>query len=248
MKLVVDRWRRLARRLPGLASCIRGCRLVLDAGYRAERALMADRPPRLFQPYGHTAHDRYPAIFEFVAGRLAGVPEPRLLSFGCSTGEEVFTLRRYFPRADITGIDINARSIAVCRRRLSRRRDSRIRFEVADSALAQPSSHYDAVFCMAVLRHGDLGRDDSQCCEHLIRFADFEAVIADLSRCLKSGGLLAVRGSNFRLSDTAVAGSFEVVLELAGGHRADTPLFGRDNLRLPETPYNEVVFRKRATP
>lgn len=47
----------------------------------------------LFQPYNDTSLDRYPAIFRFLQGELAAIEEPRVLSFGCSTGEEVFSLR-----------------------------------------------------------------------------------------------------------------------------------------------------------
>src|SRR5579872_1723282 len=53
------------------------------------------RPGPTFQISGDTTEDRYPQIFRFVRGELAGRRDLRLLSFGCSTGEEVFTLRQY---------------------------------------------------------------------------------------------------------------------------------------------------------
>ena len=44
----------------------------------------------------HTAHntkaDRFPAIFREVGDRLGGLESCRVLSFGCSTGEEVYSL------------------------------------------------------------------------------------------------------------------------------------------------------------
>lgn len=242
------RWKNHIRKLPGLAQLVRLYRLVTSPGYRSEQRLLRDRPPRLFQPYAHTASNRYPRVFSFIKGCLGRSPAPRLLSYGCATGEEVFTLRQYFPHAEITGIDINPHNIAVCQKKLNREADAGIYFKWADSPRDEPPESYDAIFCMAVLRHGDLGRQTAENCSHLIRFADFEDIVTRLCRSLKPGGYLAIRGSNFRFADTAIAPAFEVVFTVEDGYRADTPLYGPDNLRLPETPYNEVVFRKRATP
>jgi SAM-dependent methyltransferase len=233
------------KKLPGLAQLARLYRFVTDPGYRSEQRLLRDQPPRLFQPYAHTASDRYPRVFSFIRDCLDKADAPRLLSYGCSTGEEVFTLRQYFPHADITGIDINPRNIAVCRKKLKKERDNGMHFKWAASPKDEPPESHDAIFCMAVLRHGDLGAQRAEDCSHLIRFADFEAIITELHRCLKPGGYLAIRGSNFRLADTAIAQEFEVVFRVEEGYRADTPLYGPDNLRLAEIPYNDVVFRKR---
>ena len=42
-------------------------------------------------------------------------------------------------------------------------------------------------------------------CDHLIRFEDFARAVADFERCLKPGGLLIIRHSNFRLRDAPMA-------------------------------------------
>ena len=91
----------------------------------------------LLQPSPYIVADRYPQFFAHVAGRLAHNPAPRILSFGCSTEDEVFTLRRYFPRAELVGIDINPRAIAKCERRLPQQGgDAGIRFSRAGSTLS----------------------------------------------------------------------------------------------------------------
>lgn len=46
--------------------------------------------------------DRYPACKNYFNGKQ----DLKILSYGCSTGEEVLTLRRYFPTAQIIGTDI----------------------------------------------------------------------------------------------------------------------------------------------
>ena len=47
-----------------------------------------------FQHAGSTSEDRYPDIFEYVQSALGRDFAGRILSFGCATGEEAFTLER----------------------------------------------------------------------------------------------------------------------------------------------------------
>jgi SAM-dependent methyltransferase len=206
------------------------------------------RPPGVFQISGNTAEDRFPAVFGFVRHELADRPSLRLLSFGCSTGEEVFSLRRYFPLAAIDGIDINPYRIRTCRRRLLERGgDAAVRFMVAGSTKRLTKSSYDAIFCLSVLRHGGLSEGRAARCDHLIEFAAAERVVGDFARCLKPGGFLAIVNSNFRFADMAVAASFDVAMQTDDERpRPRTPLYGPDNRLLVGASYRDVVFRKHA--
>ena len=217
---------------------------VWQGGEEREAALLRlFRPPGLFQPYGVTGEERYPDIFAFVAGEIGDAPGRRLLSFGCARGDEVFSLRRWFPRASIRGLDISARRIAVCRRGLARTGgDGAIDFRVAGSACGEPAEFYDAVFAMAVFRHGDLRAHPARCCP-CITFGDYERAVAGLARCLRPGGLLVMRFANFRFSDTAVAAGFEPILSRPSD--PGTPLYGPDNRLCPPEAHEDVVFRKR---
>lgn len=173
----------------------------------------------------------------------------RILSFGCSTGEEVFSIRHYFPQAEIVGIDINPRNISICRKKLQGRGDNRIRFVLAGTPASEPESSFDAVFCMSVLRHGKLGAKYPLTCEHLIQFASFEKTVASLCRCVRMGGYLILWGSNFRFSDTTVVSSFDAVYGIeASSPRADTPIYGPDNRWLHGAFYNDAIFRKKKIP
>jgi 2-polyprenyl-3-methyl-5-hydroxy-6-metoxy-1,4-benzoquinol methylase len=207
--------------------------------------LLWRQPAGAFQPFNDTAPDRYGRIFRFVQHRLGAQSQLRILSFGCSTGEEVFSLHRYFPLATIKGIDINAGNIAVARRRLRRDPDPLLSFETAAATAAEPRAAYDAIFCMAVTRHGSLGKPGVTRCDDLIRFEDFAATVADFSRCLKPGGLLAIRHSNFRFADAPASADFDTVLRVAiDGQK--TPIFGPDNCLMPGVDYPDAVFQKRA--
>lgn len=220
-------------------------RLATDRPYRNMIWLHWRRPAGAFQPFNDTAPDRYPQIFGFVQEMLGAARDLRILSFGCSTGEEAFALRRHFPAAEIKGLDINPGNIAAAKRRLRRRPDPSLTFAVAASTAAEPAGIYDAIFAMAVLRHGSLGAPGVGRCDHLIRFADFAATIAGFSRCLKPGGLLVIRHSNFRLCDAPAGAEFETVLRLRSAEAAGTtPIFGPDNQLTKGADYPDTVFRK----
>lgn len=242
----IARWKVRLKKVPGLLPLAWLCRIMVDPHYRSEWLLTRDRPDNLFQSTSYTKYNRFPRIFSFVREQFSDVADTCILSYGCSTGEEVFTLRRYFPLAEIVGIDINPYNIAVCRKRLGKISDPRIRFKLSGSPEDEPDSCYNAIFCMAVLRNGKLGADTPETCDHLIRFSDFEKTVSELCRSLKPGGYLVIRGSNFRFADTAAASGFDAVFSVKEKtQRADTPLYGPDNRWLANAVYNEVIFRKR---
>lgn len=219
--------------------------VAADGTFRRDQCMRLRRPGNLFQYRSLTRPDRYPVVFQWVRAQLAEVARPQLLSFGCATGEEVFSLREYFPGAAITGFDINARNIAACRARLAARPDPAISFAVRDSADGETAESYDAIFCLAVFQHQSLQDPRIVDCSRHIRFAAFEATLAGIARALKPGGLLAIRHADFRFADTAVSGGFTPVLRITP-QGAPHPRFDRDNRRLPDEHDGDVVFRKNA--
>ena len=199
-----------------------------------------------FQPYPHTLPDRYPWLFDFAAAALVGVAAPRLLSFGCSRGDEVLALRQRFPDARIKGIDIDPTNIATCIARSRALNDDGLCFQAASGTGDEPSGHYDAIFCLAVLCHGDLTVTRARHSGALMRFADFERSVSDFARCLTPGGLLFLHTTNFRFADTAAAGGFEIVLQARPEQMAPDLLFDREGRLLPGECYFPVGFRKRS--
>ncbi len=218
---------------------------------RVRVALKRRLSPRVegrFQPYNHTLPDRYPWLFDYAANALWDIPAPRLLSFGCSLGEEPFSLRRRLPTAIIKGVDIDPANIAAAKARSARAHDMQMRFEVGSSTQGEARDHYDAVFCLAVLCHGDLTVLGARRSAPLMYFEGFERSVVDLGRCVKPGGLLFLHTTNFRFCDTAAAPDFDIVLEARFDQLAPDVLFDREGRLMPGERYLPVGFRKRARP
>jgi trans-aconitate methyltransferase len=243
---VIDRLKARLRPLGAYRAARFGWHFLTDPIFRRDHLLGWKRPKDLFQFRSITAPNRYPRIFSVVQTELAAVPVPKLLSFGCATGEEVFSLRDHFPRAEIRGLDINPGNIATCRARLHQHPDPAISFATASTADAEAAGSFDAVFALAVFQHPSLKRDPAiATCEPLLNFADFERIVRGLAASVKPGGCLAVRHAMFRFMDTAVARDFTVVLELPVESEC-FPRFGRNNRRVPDAVTEAVVFRKKA--
>lgn len=214
-------------------------RYVATAGHEAAR-MIAGLIPATHQRSNVTRADRYPVLF---AAAAAEVPEARrVLSYGCSTGEECVSLARYFPKAEIVGADINPLNLAVARLRT---REPRVRFLRAGDALLAREGPFDAVFCLAVLTIAAATRDvaNAQAIYPFERFAERAAFLDGLVR---SGGLLAIHGSAYRFRDTAQSAHYEVI-PVAEAANPYVAIFGRDGERLADQAYADCLFRKRPT-
>lgn len=195
----------------------------------------------LFQPYGTTSEDRYPQLFDALAQRLAHFPAPRILSFGCSTGEEVRALRTRLPNARVTGIDLNPRSLAI-----ARRNDRHPLSDYREASAPLPDDRFDAVLAMAVFRHGVLEAERPEDCSAVLPFARFAEGVAMLDASLEPGGWLALYNSHFRFVDTPTAEGYACDWLRMTDHRPLDLLYGPDNRRLAGMTDDAVLFRKLA--
>lgn len=155
------------------------------------------RIPGIHQLSAATSFDRYPSLFS----ALAGVSKPaRILSFGCSTGEECASIRKYWPEAEIVGVDINDQSLRLARTRYA--------FADFHHAEALPDlAPFDIVFAMSVLcRHRDAKDKDD--ISEVYPFAMFEEAVSSIAGKVAPGGFLVVFNSNYRFEDTKESAEF----------------------------------------
>jgi len=238
----VNQWRKALKRIPGASWLVRRLRHAFHPHYRAVRQAERERPGQLLQPEAATGDGRYPEIIAFVGRELAALEHPRVLSWGCSTGAELLALRKALPHAEITGADINARSLAKARRAVSG--DGAIRLIHSGDPAELAGEQFDAVLCLAVLRHARLQEERPSSCAAILPFAQAERFTECLTSLLRPGGLLALWNVHFRLADMASASCFSPVLELDRGRTANQPLYGSDNERLDNAVCTEAIYRR----
>lgn len=220
-------------------------RLVLLSSTAEGRSTLGARlsnPRALHQTTVLTWPDRYPGIFAACRSQLGDGPERRILSFGCSTGEEVLTLRRYFPAARIVGAEINRRSLDVCRRLAV---DDRIAFVRSDPTTIRKHGPYDAIFCMAVLQrtpHAIAVRGTTSL-RWIYPFKKFDRQVDELDGHVKQGGLLIVHNTQYVFADASAAHRY-VPLEVAGQEVDPVVKFDRFSRRLDRPTSAGSIFVK----
>jgi hypothetical protein len=191
--------------------------------------------PGIHQLSNKTGFDRYPQIF---AAATTALPNPqRILSFGCSTGEECVTLQRYFPFAEITGADINPINLLKAMKRGS----DRIRFVYANEKTLSSRGLFDAIFCLTVLR--DTRLDALPSIREAYPFERFDERVRFLHSLLRPQGLMIFYGNMYRFCDTTVANYYEVI-PLAHTPHGKNITFARDGTN-DGGQYLDVLFWKR---
>ena len=234
------RLRTMLKRLPGARALANWLRCLLVPDHREIQRLRRAEAARLLQPFPTTSEDRYPELFDALAARLAGVAQPRILSFGCSSGEEVRALRMRMPQARIIGIDLNRLMIA-----RARAADPGHAQDYRCDGAPQPGERFDAVLALAVFRHGELEAQRPEYCTAILPFARFEHGLALLDTHLVPGGWLALYNQHFRLGDTALAASYSPDPLRVTCHAPLTLLYGPDDRRIDGGCEVTALFRKR---
>ena len=207
-------------------------RKVLDRFFNARRA-------GVHQLSHATRYDRYPELFS-AARELTTIPHPRILSFGCSSGEETASLCEYFADATVIGADI---SDAVLRKAAKRCHGlpgvSFVNTGITPLTELEP---FDLIFAMSVLcRHKETKA--AQNCSAIYPFRNFESTCQDLADRLRPGGLLVIYNANYRFTDTAAARNFTALEIPAVVDAGFVARFDPSGDRL-EDDYRYCVFRK----
>jgi SAM-dependent methyltransferase len=182
-----------------------------------------------------TAGDRYPELFDLAAALAPGAT--RILSFGCSTGEELVSLRQRFPHVQIVGAEINPRA----RRLASRKAAADAGTEVVSPP--QIAGPFDLIFALAVLQREPhkIGEMEVRNIAAHYPFARFDAVVVQLTRLLRPGGYLCVCHSQYRVEDSSAVPMLEAI---SASPAMTGPLFAPAGDRL-DAPIARTMFRRK---
>jgi hypothetical protein len=112
-----------------------------------------------------------------------------ILSFGCSTGEELATMRALFPAARLSGCDIDWQNLQAARALIG---NAAMVFESRDDEVARHGP-YDVILCNSVLMQPTI-EDGGR--RRAIDPSLWSDVVALLDSALRPGGILQIINSN----------------------------------------------------
>lgn len=226
--------------------CRTGYKFIIfmtSADYR-NTTLSAIRYRKQFHQVNHyTEADRYPDLFKICGDFFSGTPNLRILSFGCSTGEEILSLSNYIPDAFIVGTDINKWCIRKCRQNIH------IKNAVFIHSLSlefKRETGFNAIFCLAVFQHPANRHDPENEISVNYHFQQFEDQLIILDEKLLEGGLLFIENADFNFLETGLSVRYSVLQVENNIDTRERPLYNKDNKKVSDITQIPRVFIKNS--
>jgi len=188
-----------------------------------------------------TQLDRYPDLFEMAKQKFVDIEHPKILSFGCSTGEEVATLSTYIPHARFVGIDINTWCLKEANRKYA---SENRRFFHSLSPEFLTLKDFDAIFCLAVFQHPE-NRHNKNRKESCYPFEQFENQLKELDSRLKSKGLFFIDHCDFNFLETDLMPNYQIAPFDGNQKFRQRPIFNKKNQKLSEYQNLFRVYQKK---
>lgn len=126
-----------------------------------------------------------------------------ILSFGCSTGEELMSLHALFPSAELYGCDVDWFSLQTARGLLG----SRATIFQSDSREIEACGPYDIIVCNSVLLAPSTVQPDGK--KKGIDPALWQDIVSLLDANLKPGGIIQIINSNMPFRLHPLAGNYQ---------------------------------------
>ena len=153
-----------------------------------------------------TSYNRYPNIFKYLSNIFNQNAD--ILSYGCSSGEEVSTLNDlYFKNSNIFGFDTDITVIKKAEKRTDNIKDNKNIIRISNSI---QDIEFDIVFVMSVLCKWPQTKNVEDC-NNYYRFSDFQDELNKIDSLVKVGGYLVLYNTNYLFSDTVIYNKYEPV-------------------------------------
>ena len=209
--------------------------------YRSLLVLKYSKRDDVHQISNYTEPDRYPDLFSSCKEFIKKRENLKILSYGCSTGEEVFSLRQYFPKAKIIGVDINKTNI---KKALIQNRDSSILFSDDIENTLDVNGPFDIIFALAVLQRTENRKENIVESSKVYPFEKFNAKLTELDSYLKPNGLFVIDHADYLFEDTDIFSHYH---PLKGEHNIvhERYLFDKKNRKMSEYVMQHRIFVKR---
>lgn len=217
-------------------------RSIRNPRFRSEILTRIEYKDRHYQGTTYTRLNRFPVLFSQCELVLKHITKPQIISFGCSSGEEVFTLAQYMPCAKITGVDINKWCLKQCNKKST---NKNLFFINRISQEYDRLNSVDAIFCLAVFQRAENRINNFIKIDKGLTFQKFEEEMSILDKKLKVGGLLFIDHCDFSFEDTYIASNY-ISFEFENSKRfRDRPLYGKNNEIISMQHWLDRVFIKQ---
>jgi hypothetical protein len=196
----------------------------------------------------NTAPNRYPEVLRTLQARIKQTRGPdlgqgdlRILSFGCSIGFEMRTLRAYFPDASIFGCDSSSQALHRAQRNL--REDSGVVFLSTPEAVSA-FGPFDIILAMSVLCQFPASTKVERL-DKLFPYHLFAMLTNNLLDNLRMGGLFCLVNSNYLFSGLERAAGFRPIRSPLIHSNGFVDKFASDGRRLTKAFRSKALFSHR---
>jgi SAM-dependent methyltransferase len=223
--------------------CVNVVKIIISESYRGQYISRVIYKKHFHQISHYTEINRHPDLFSICKDYLKENSRPKILSFGCSTGEEVYTLQKYIPAAEIIGVDISKWCIKVCKKKFQ---GQGLSFMHTLSGQFRKETDFNAIFCLAVFQHPENRNNKNNEYSTKYLFQNFEDQLELLDKKLKPHGLLIIDNCDFNFTDTIIAANYYPLDTPGNLLLQDRPLFDKSNCKVSNTTNNYRVYVKLA--
>lgn len=215
-------------------------KFFIKAEYRAQVIYSFFYRKDYLQKPTTTYENRYPQLFQICQQHFENKRSLKILSFGCSTGEEVKSISSFFPKAIIIGTDINKHSLRIARKNYSAKN---ISFMHVLSKVFKELDQINIIFCCAVFQdprnRNDLNNNIAK-----NSFQQFDKWIKDLDNKLLSKGALIIDHCDFNFLDTQTSLNYTPLDVNNNRIERDRPYYNKNNKKVCDITNNYRVFIK----
>jgi trans-aconitate methyltransferase len=157
---------------------------------------------------------------------LETIKEPHIMSFGCSTGEEVNSIRSYVSNAHLYGVDINNYCLRIARKKFKHKNNI---FTHPNSLIYKGINQLDAVFCLAIFQDSRNRHDAQILRSKQYLFNQFQSQLINLDSKLKIGGILFIDHCDFNFLETTTSLKYKILDINNNQITRKRPLFNMNN-------------------
>jgi protein-L-isoaspartate O-methyltransferase len=188
----------------------------------------------------NTEYNRYEEVFTSVKSQK--LHPKTILSFGCSTGEEVQTLAEiWFPMSTVIGVDINEKCLEEAQEKVKHLENAIILYSNKDNI--EQHAPYDIIFAMSVLCSWPQSKDLRDI-SSVFPFSDFERHVDFLAKQLSTGGIMVIWNSSFKFTDTVTAEGFNIINDNKVARSGFVKKFDKNNIESSNQEYPYFIFQK----